>query len=176
MTKYQLAKLILLAEQLKSRKRVQKTVHLLQAAGCDFDTSFRVHYYGPYSSEVAGLLDQMTDAGILLETSRSYTQGTQYDYSLRYDFRESLEHYEQTPSGQKAKARIEKYADLFEELCQQQPKTLELASTIVAFRQRGRDWDEATVEACQFKKVRAGNPRLIQAKQLAEKVLARGNA
>ena len=176
MIKYQLAKLIVMAGKLESRKRVQKTVHLLQAAGCDFDVRFRIHYYGPYSSEVAGLLDQMTDEGILLETSRSFAQGTQYGYSLSDDFRQSLQRHEQTPSGQRAKGEIEVYKDLFEDLCQKQPKTLELASTIVAFRQGGRDWDEATEEACDFKKVPAASPRLTQARQLAEKVLARGDA
>jgi uncharacterized protein YwgA len=176
MTKYQLAKLIWMAGTLESRKRIQKTVHLLQAAGCDFDASFRIHYYGPYSSEVAGLLDQMANEGILLETSRSFAQGTQYDYSLSDDFRQSLERHERTPSGRKAKTEIEEYKDLFGELFQQNPKTLELASTIVAFRQGGRDWDEATEEVCEFKKVRADSPRLTRAKQLAEKVLSRGDA
>jgi uncharacterized protein YwgA len=176
MTKYQLAKLISMAGKLESRKRIQKTVHLLQAAGCDFDASFRMHYYGPYSSEVAGLLDQMTNEGILLETFRSFAQGTQYDYSLSDDFRESLERHEQTPSGQKAKTEIEEYEHLFAELSEQYPKTLELASTIVAFRQGGCDWDEATEEACDFKKVPAESPRRAQARQLAEKVLTRGDA
>ena len=176
MTKYQLAKLIVMAGKLESRKRVQKTVHLLQAAGCDFDASFRIHYYGPYSSDVAGLLDQMTEKGILLETSQSFAQGTQYDYSLSDDFRQSLERHEQTASGQKAKAEIEAYEDLFKGLCQQHPKTLELASTIVAFRQRGCDWDEATNEACDFKKVHANSPRRTRARELAEKVMSRGNA
>ncbi len=170
MTKYQLAKLIVMAGKLESRKRVQKTVHLLQAAGCRFDTDFRVHFYGPYSSEVAGLLDQMTEEGILVETSRSFTQGTQYDYSLDDSFRQGLERHEQTPSGQKAKAEIEEYGDLFKDLCEQHPKTLELASTIVAFRQQGCDWDEATREACEFKKVHAKSPRRTRARELAEKV------
>ena len=176
MTKYQLAKLISMAGTLESRKRIQKTVHLLQAAGCNFDANFRIHHYGPYSSEVAGLLDQMTDEGILLETSRSFTQGTQYDYSLSENFRPSLDRHEQTQSGQKAKTEIEGYTDLFGDLYEQHPKTLELASTIVAFRQGGCDWEEAIAEACNFKRVRNDSPRLTLAKQLAEKVLSRDNA
>ena len=182
MTKYQLAKLISMAGEvskagkMESRKRIQKTVHLLQASGCDFNTSFRIHYYGPYSSEVAGLLDQMTDERILLETSQSFARGMQYDYSLNDEFRPGLERHEETPSGLKAKTEIEAHRDLFEELSRQRPKTLELASTIVAFRQGGCDWDEAIKEACEFKNVRVDSPRLTLARQLAEKVLSRGDA
>ena len=112
----------------------------------------------------------MTEERILLETSRCFGQGMQYDYSLNDQFRPSLERHEETPSGLKAKTEIEAYRDLFEELSRQPPKTLELASTIVAFRQGGCDWDKAIEDACEFKNERADSPRLTLARQLAEKV------
>lgn len=170
MTKYQLAKLVMMAGTLESRKRAQKTVHLLQAAGCDFGAEFRLHYYGPYSPDIAGLLDEMTEGGILDETAQSFVQGTQYNYSLSDEFRESLERHEQTPSGQKAKAEIEEHGDLFGELCQRQPKTLELASTMVFFRQCDQEWAEAIEQTRRFKNEDANSQRMKDAELLARKI------
>ncbi len=68
MTRYQLAKLIALSGSISSRKRIQKTVQLLQTAGCDFKLDFTLHRYGPYSFELAGLMNEMTASGILEET------------------------------------------------------------------------------------------------------------
>jgi hypothetical protein len=175
MTKYQLAKLIDMAGGLKSRKRVQKIVHLLQAAGCPFDAEYRLHYYGPYSSEVAGVLDQLSAEEILVETSHSVEQGTQYDYSLNPRFQASIEQYEQTPAGQVAKADIENHADLFRELCDTPPKTLELASTIVAFFQGGLAWEKALEETTDFKNEPSSSNRMIAAQELAKRVIARNN-
>ena len=67
MTTYQLAKLVLAMDGIHSRKRVQKTVHLLQAAGCDFDLDdFRLHFYGPY---MPSWLKSWTEWPLLLYSS-----------------------------------------------------------------------------------------------------------
>lgn len=46
MTRYQLAKLISWAGTLHSRKKMQKVVFMLQAAGCPLDAEFYLHLYG----------------------------------------------------------------------------------------------------------------------------------
>jgi uncharacterized protein YwgA len=51
MTRYQLAKLVEWAGTLRTRKRLQKVVFMLQAAGCPFDDGFGLHHFGPYSSD-----------------------------------------------------------------------------------------------------------------------------
>lgn len=59
MTRYQLAKLVEWAGELRSRKRLQKVVYLLQAAGAPIEAEFTLHHYGPYSFDVAQLLPRL---------------------------------------------------------------------------------------------------------------------
>ena len=171
MTKYQLAKLILMAGGLKSRKRVQKTVHLLQAAGCALGVDFRLHYYGPYSRELADTLDRMTRADVLVETPQETQVGTQYDYKFEEQMRESLEAYERTPRGEAAKEEMETYEELLETLCDTRPRVLELASTIVAFREAGLGWDEALGETAGFKSEPTDSRAMDAARELAHTVV-----
>jgi len=172
MTKYQLAKLILMAGGLQSRKRLQKTVHLLQAAGCPLGLGFRLHYYGPYSRELADTVDRMTRAGVLVETPRETQVGTQYDYKFDEQMRESLEAYERTPHGEAAKEELETYEELLKTLSDTPPRVLELASTVVAFREAGLGWDEALAETAGFKRERIDSPMMNKAGDLARTVVS----
>lgn len=173
MTNYQLAKLILMAGGLQSRKRVQKTMHLLQAAGCPLDVDFRLHFYGPYSAELADLLDRMTRAEVLVETPQTTSVGTQYDYRFNEQMRESLECFDQTREGRIAKRQIEQHADWLQTLCQTDARVLELASTVVAFGEAGRTWDEAVEETADFKKQSPQSSPMTAATKLAQMVFPR---
>jgi len=175
MTKYQLAKLILMAGGLRSRKRVQKTVHLLRAAGCPLDVDFRLHYYGPYSSEVADLLDRMTHSGILREREQPTEVGMRYDYELDEPMRESLEAYEQTAKGRAAKEEMATYEGVLHTLCETGPRVLELASTVVAFREVGCSRDEALGQAAEFKREPIDSSNMSEAMDLARTVVGRNN-
>jgi hypothetical protein len=171
MTNYQLAKVIQMAGGLKSRKRIQKTVHLLQAAGCDFDLEYRLHYYGPYSSALAERLDVMSSKGILLESEQPTEVGTQYNYELRPELLESLESYEKTTEGGPAKAGIERFRGLLAKLREARPRVLELASTITFFYETGGDWELAQKQAADFKAESLESPMMREARQLAEDVV-----
>ncbi len=176
MTKYQLAKLVLMARGLPSRKRIQKTVHLLQAAGCDLGACYRLHYYGPYSADVAALLDRLTTEGILLETEQQLAKGPQYDYRFNDEFLTSLQAHEDTAVGKAAKEQLERYGDLLGALCRSEPKTLELASTITHFVQQGQPWEQAVLETSRFKNELPGSKRMETAKRLAKTVRRRAHA
>ena len=64
MTRYQLAKLVEWAGTLNSRKRLQKVVFMLQAAGCPLQAEFYLNHYGTYSLEdVTRLTDEMVRLG-----------------------------------------------------------------------------------------------------------------
>ncbi|MBN2476465.1 MAG: hypothetical protein JXB62_17760 [Pirellulales bacterium] len=171
MTNYQLAKLVLMAQGIESRKRIQKTVHLLQAAGCRFDLEFRLHYYGPYSSSLAEQLDRMTAADMLTETTQQIRVGTQYNYRLNETQQRSLEDFEKTADGQTAKRDMEDYRELLDLLRRQEARVLELASTMVAFRQAQRDWDRAAAETARFKNEPADAPPMTEARELAQNVV-----
>lgn len=177
MTNYQLVKLILMSGELRSRKRVQKTIHLLQAAGCPFDAEFRLHYYGPYSAEVAEGLDGMTALGILNETSHPLDRGMQYDYTFNNEYMGSLEQFENTSEGRKQKAIMEKYAEHLKYLNSiNNVKMLELAATLVLYRQAGRKWEEAIKETCDFKKESPDSDQMHRALQVARQMLKKENA
>ena len=78
MNRYQLAKIIDWAGILRSRKRMQKLIFLLQAAGCPLDADYDFHKYGPYSQDVARLTDELTREGLLEEEVQRHPFGKQY--------------------------------------------------------------------------------------------------
>lgn len=171
MSNYQLGKLMQMAGGLRSRKRIQKTVHLLQCAGCDFGLDFRLHYYGPYCSALAERLDWMASNSILDETRELTQVGTQYNYSLNETLQSSLETYEQTPVGMAAKQKMEQFQGLLKKLEDTKPRMLELASTIVAFFQTNHDWEAAQVQAADFKAEKNDSQMMCEARRLAEEVV-----
>jgi uncharacterized protein YwgA len=171
-TTYQLAKLILMADGIQSRKRIQKTVHLLQAAGCGLGVDdFRLHYYGPYSAELAEKLDRMTATSLLIESTAETPVGKQYEYRFNGQFEQSLEQYEESESGQSAKAEVEQYRDLLDTLRCTKPRVLELASTMVEFFGSCRNWEAAQSRTAEFKAEGVDSPMMRDARELAEAVV-----
>ena len=165
MEKYQLAKLIESAGgSIRTRKRIQKIVFLLQASGCDLDLDYRLHHYGPYSSELAAILDEMVSQSILDENMQPNAVGRQYDYSLSSIAQDSLASFESTARGSKMKEEFMSFAEVVKSLVTQDDLwTLELGSTIAYFHQRGKSWDEAVEEACKFKNVSHSDGRTEKA-------------
>ena len=172
MNKYQLVKVIAIAEKVHTRKRVQKVVFLLQAAGLDFGATFRLHHFGPYSAEVASSLDEMSRLGVLEEQRYANVVGWQSEYSLSTDAKRSLVEFEETEKGRASAAQVDKFkrqlhrlldvADLWE---------LELGSTIAYFHRKYSDWEKAVQEACRFKNVRSDIPKTQQALALARELV-----
>lgn len=61
-------RLVRVLGRVKGRKRLQKIVHLLKSAGHqDFQQGFILHYFGPFSRELAAQVDFLCDAGLLTE-------------------------------------------------------------------------------------------------------------
>ncbi len=65
MRDYWLAKLISSITEVDSRKRLQKSIYLLQRAGCPLRFSYILHYYGPYSFDLAGLIEQLKGSSVV---------------------------------------------------------------------------------------------------------------
>jgi len=151
MTRYQLAKLVEWAGTLNSRKRLQKVVFLLQASGCPFDADYTLHHYGPYSQEVARLSDEMVQVGLLEETSEANQVGMQYSYDLTENAAKDVAELDQTPKGKKLAAQLTPYEKKAKELLNTDLWLLEVASTLVYFRQQGHDWPESVERTCKFK-------------------------
>lgn len=75
----ELAKLVKRLGHIDGRKRLQKTVYILQQKGYPFDEVFEYGHYGPYSRALADELDTLVSDGLLIETERT-GQYTEYSY------------------------------------------------------------------------------------------------
>ena len=67
MRDYWLAKLISSVTEMDSRKRLLKLIYLLQRAGCPLHFNYILHYYGPYSFDLAGLIEQFKRSSVIIE-------------------------------------------------------------------------------------------------------------
>jgi uncharacterized protein YwgA len=168
MTRYQLAKLVLWAGTLNTRKRLQKVAFMLQAAGCPLEAGFILHYYGPYSEDVARLTDEMVRLKLLEEIPSPVSNGTQFSYRLPEEIARQLRELEASDRGAVWEAQLAPFEDKAKVLLQTDLKELEYASTILYFRCQGKDWDTAVEKACQFK----NTPAVRSALGLAQQALA----
>jgi uncharacterized protein YwgA len=172
MSRYQLAKIVQWAGTLRSRKRMQKMGFLLQAAGCPLDAEYGLHYYGPYSQDVARLVDELTREGLLVEEVENHARGEQYSYTLPQGSVDQIKRYEIDPRGLEDTRRMEPFANLARNLAGTDLKELEVGATIVFFRKQKHDWPEAIEKTCSFKKLDADTPFLKNCEKLAREILA----
>jgi uncharacterized protein YwgA len=168
MKDYWLAKLISCVDAVDSRKRLQKSVYLLQLSGSPLVCDYILHYYGPYSFELASLIDQLNGARIIEETPEPFASGmVRYRSVVKESGKKALDEFERTDKGRQLCTKIEPFIDQFRDLNNQDPWILELAAT-VAFYHKG-DWNEAQKQTASFKKVQQNDKKLMQAVELARR-------
>ena len=172
MTKYQLAKLVDWAGTLRTRKRLQKVVYLLQAAGCPLEADYGLHHFGPYSPDVAQLTDEMAQAGLFQEARESNGVGQQYSYRLTDRARQQLVAVEATPQGHAWAQPLARFEPLARQLLQRDGKELEVAATMVYFRRQGDDWTAALEKASRLKNLHTNAPLFQRAEALARQTVA----
>jgi len=168
MTRYQLARLIECAGSLKARKRLQKVAYLLQAAGAPFDLPFRLHYYGPYSAELAALTDEMTDLDLLKET----IDGARYDYALSEKGMKALSKLKVENGRATTYEEMEALKPRLKELLERPLRVLELAATIVYYEKALGDLEAAVGATCEFKQEDPASEDARKATELATGILA----
>lgn len=170
MTNYHLAKLVEWTGTLKTRKGMQKLVYLLQANGCPFDAGYRLHHFGPYSDDVAEIADDLVRRGFLQERAVANAAGKQFNYSLTAKAAASIAELEATPRGASRHAELAGFETLAQDLVRRDVRELELAATIVFFRQQHHEWPAAVEKACQFKSLARDKGLLQKAEKLAKRV------
>ncbi len=171
MNRYQLGKIVGWAGTLHSRKRMQKLVFLLQAAGCPLDVDYDLHHYGPYSEDLARLTDLMVDERLLEERMEVRPYGEQYSYRLSPESIRQIDEYEARPTGPGPMAPLAGFEPLARGLCEIELKELEIAATIAFFRKQGYDWPVAVAKACQFKHLPPGGSLVKKAEELARRIV-----
>jgi uncharacterized protein len=172
MTRYQLAKIVQGAGSFRSRKRMQKLVFLLQAAGCPLDAEFSLHRYGPYSHDVAQLTAELVHEGLLTEDRGAHPYGEEYSYQLSEEARRQLAEYEAEPSSSHGVGELARFWPLASKLYSSDLKQLEVASTIAFFRKQGYGWPDSVAKTCAFKQLPADSPLLEASEQLARQIVA----
>jgi uncharacterized protein len=175
MDRYQLATLSSWGRDrgIQGRKRLQKVVFFLQAAGCPLGCRFTLHHYGPYSRDVADVCDEMVAVGLLQEEVTPNVAGAQYSYRLTPESENLLM---VTAAQDPARVRaMEPFHDLGMRLLGDDLWRLELGSTILYFYRQSRDWAHAMNRACEFKKVSADAIENRRASELAHEVAEMGS-
>ncbi len=173
MKEYWLAKLIESVGTIKSRKRLQKILYLLQS-GKDFPLKldYILHYYGPYSFELASLLDQLKTSQIVQENGFDNGMGgVAYSYTITDQGKQILHSFENSQSGIDAPTRIRPFISFFKELAEQDIWLLELAATVLYFYQETQNWTKAKKVTSSFKKVSPDDKLLEQSVDLAKQYL-----
>jgi uncharacterized protein YwgA len=173
MKDYWLSKLIGSVPQVDSRKRLQKSIYLLQLAGCPLKCEYILHYYGPYSFELATLIDQLRGAQIIEEIEDFTGFGNvRYRSKITETGKRVLGNFEKTPTGKKVHRQIRPFISQFEQLSHEDPWVLELAATVAYCREDS--WEDAKARAATFKRIRKDDPKLVQATGLAKEFMRGG--
>lgn len=131
------------AERIKGRKKLQKTVHLLQFRGVPFDLDYTYHYYGPYSADLQVEVDTLVRQGLLEETM----EGEMYVYKITEKGKEFLKAYRRFINSD-----FDIPDDLLKELLSKNVQVLEIASTYAYLLELGYSPEEAEKEAKELKK------------------------
>lgn len=170
MKDYWLAKLISEVGEVDSRKRLQKAVYLLQVSGCPLQCDYILHYYGPYSFELAELINELDSVGVITEEEQPAGIGSRYTSSIKQEGKEMLKEFGETETGTKLKRPLSKFISEFQELNKVDLRKLELAATTAFFYDD--DWEVAQEETAKFKKVHVDDAKLKEAVELAKKCIA----
>lgn len=172
MTRYQLAKLVDWAGTLRSRKRMQKVAFLLQMKGCPIEADYILHHYGPYSQDISRLTDEMVQAKMLDEETEPNSAGQQYSYRVSQETRQLIAEFEAQPEGDQQAKQMGRFEMTARELLHEDLAVLEIASTIVYFRDKQRcDWQEAVEKTCRFKNQKEGSTLVTKSLDLARTII-----
>ena len=118
-----------------TRTVLQKLLYLASIKGL-VETDFEPHYYGPYSSEIAGLLEDLSSAGLVEETSETvyFPQASRKVRRYRYSLQDGVEHslYEGFNQEEKAQAQaLQRLIDSCEKWDALNARVLSIATKIV---------------------------------------------
>lgn len=170
MNDYFLAKLIDSVDEINSRKRLQKAVYLLQfREGFPLQLHYFLHYYGPFSRELAQLIDQLDSSQIISEEENTGQYG--FTSGITSRGKDVLTTFEDGTPGNELKLKISPFIEPFKKIIDRDLWDLELASTIAYYYTASKDWEKAKVRTANFKKVEPEDPNLTNALQLAKETV-----
>ncbi|MCF6092839.1 hypothetical protein L1765_02360 [Microaerobacter geothermalis] len=140
---YQLLTFFDRVKELSGRKRLQKTIHLLEHRGLDFSFKYEYHHYGPYSFELQGLVHDLVEQGFLQEDK----PGDNYFYRITEKGLLFKNAYEESQPA----FSFQDYEDLIQKLSEKSSSFLELLSTYAYLMENGYDPNVAKEKVVELK-------------------------
>lgn len=123
------------------RKKIQKMIHLLEAAGTRMPFKYEYHYYGPYSAELQAEINDLVRQGFLAETKD-----------------EDAYIYEITAKGRQFKEMLDRSGKIveidgerIEAMSQKSSQFLEMVSTYAFLIDAGYEPEKAKHKALELK-------------------------
>lgn len=136
------------------RKRLQKMVHLMKEGGVDVPAVYYLHHFGPYSSEIASVTDNLVITGVINEQIEPLGVFGQYIATYQNS---------QQPSNVNFPAKLEA---LVQRLNSYSTVELEVASTIAFLTSAGDSLPDAIQKTRHMKPFKAIEPVLEKAKTI----------
>ncbi len=172
MKDYWLAKLISSVTEVDSRKRLQKSIYLLQHADCPLHFRYILHCYGPYSFELAGLINQLDGADIIDESQElTGFGGVRYRSKISEKGKAVLKKFQKSDAGKEMCELIKPFIPLFRKLTKADAPILELAATVAYFYEES--WPEAVAQTRKFKHLEEDDRTLEEATEIAGEFINR---
>lgn len=139
---YALIRLFEVTPRIEGRKKLQKTVYLLQQMGVPYNEKFRYHYYGPYSSELQAEVDRLVRYELLNET---FT-GDAYVYEITNKGKDFIQQYSSLNSSS-----FDLPEHLVKRIVETSTPVLEMASTYAYLLEMGYKEADAMAKAIELK-------------------------
>jgi uncharacterized protein len=161
---YYLLRLVREAGEVVGRKRLQKLVFLLENEGMPTDLEYLFHYYGPYSPSLASETEALATMEWLNEEPQSIgPDAVQYRYTITDEGRRQVDEFSEEPQFEQAVSASAQYAVRFSQLAHENSRILELAATVVYWRQKGYGDEEAVTKTSRLKAAPMEEPEFEQA-------------
>lgn len=146
-------------QQVVGRKRLQKQIHLLAVSGERVPAQFRIHHYGPFSSEISDAIEALIKSGEVGE--KEEPTGVYFSTQIVY---ENVEHQVSDFEPSKNFVRVLDLLNKFSTM------ELEIASTIAHFKDSGSNHDQAIKAVVEMKPSKAVAPVVARASSLLDEL------
>ncbi|MDD1776842.1 MAG: hypothetical protein LUQ65_01645 [Candidatus Helarchaeota archaeon] len=135
---FYLLKFISSASKIEGRKRLQKLIYLMKYIGFPIEARFSMHYYGPYSADLAVQIDHLVNRNLIKEDS-----SIGYSYELTQEGKKILNEVEKNPSNREYVNFISPWTTRFNSFYKERVPDLEIASTILFWIEWGKSNKDA---------------------------------
>jgi len=154
----------------EGRTKAQKIFYLLQSKGYPTHLDYFLHYYGPYSEDLASSLRFAASSVLVGETPRKVGSDSQrFDYDAAQAGKDLVAALEREIIAPELVDKTKKYCDLARNLNAENATVLELAGTILYFEnERGCSRDEACEKVRKMKPGKADKPNMDAATRLLQ--------